>query len=176
MEPWGSRPASPAHWVSSRPMTKPVLKRGRQHSLGRAPRLSSASVYTYTQFTQGTLTLQLSVHQVDWVVFLIVIFRFLEFCFMCISVLPACMSMHHVRAWCPQRSDEAIGSPGTGVTDGCELPRGYREPNKPWTMQGQHGSSCWATSSAPERQHLKLYCGPHNGLAESSSYPVLLLV
>ena len=33
------------------------------------------------------------------------------------SVLLTCMYVHHMRAWKPE---EGIGSPGTGVTDGCE--------------------------------------------------------
>ena len=32
------------------------------------------------------------------------------------SVFLACMSMHHVHARYPQRSEEGIGFPGTGVT------------------------------------------------------------
>lgn len=37
---------------------------------------------------------------------------------MCLIILPACMYVNHVYAWCPQRSDEGVGSPGTGVTGG----------------------------------------------------------
>lgn len=44
---------------------------------------------------------------------------------MCLSVLSACM---HV-CYCLPRSEEGIGSPGTGVTDGSDLPCGYWEPN-----------------------------------------------
>jgi hypothetical protein len=33
------------------------------------------------------------------------------------SILPACMSAHHMRALCPRRPAEGIGSPGTGVAD-----------------------------------------------------------
>jgi hypothetical protein len=42
------------------------------------------------------------------------------FCFlilMCISVLLAYASMHDLCLWCPQRLEEDIGSPGTGVKD-----------------------------------------------------------
>ena len=35
------------------------------------------------------------------------------------DALPVCMSMDHVRAWFPQTD---AGSPGTGVTSGCQLP------------------------------------------------------
>jgi hypothetical protein len=35
---------------------------------------------------------------------------------MYMSVLSACVSVHHMHAWCPQRPEEGIGSPGTGVT------------------------------------------------------------
>lgn len=31
------------------------------------------------------------------------------------TVLPECMSVHHFCAWCPQRSEEGIGSPEARV-------------------------------------------------------------
>lgn len=31
-----------------------------------------------------------------------------------------CMYVHHVCAWCPQRSEDGIRSLGTGVTEGCK--------------------------------------------------------
>jgi hypothetical protein len=31
--------------------------------------------------------------------------------------LPAFICVHHILAWCPQRSEEGIGPLGTGVTD-----------------------------------------------------------
>jgi hypothetical protein len=43
---------------------------------------------------------------------------------MCMCGLPACMYMYHVHAWSPQRSQEGMGSPGTGVTDSCNLAHG----------------------------------------------------
>lgn len=42
-------------------------------------------------------------------------------------VLPACMSMHHVSAWCPQTSEEGIRSPQNEIRNGFELPCGYWE-------------------------------------------------
>lgn len=48
---------------------------------------------------------------------------------MYVKVLPECMRAYHLYAWCPQRQVEVIGSPGTRVTDGCELPWGYWELN-----------------------------------------------
>lgn len=41
---------------------------------------------------------------------------------MCMSVWAASMSMYHMHAWCPWKAEEGVGFPGTGVTDGCELP------------------------------------------------------
>lgn len=35
--------------------------------------------------------------------------------------VPACMSLHHMRVWYPQKPEEGVGSPGTGVTDSCGL-------------------------------------------------------
>ena len=51
---------------------------------------------------------------------------FLDYCFMYMNVLPACI---YVCAWCVCRLEEDIGSPRTGVTLGCELPCGYWESN-----------------------------------------------
>lgn len=34
---------------------------------------------------------------------------------MCMDVLPTCMSVHQVHAWCPQRPEGGVRSPGTGV-------------------------------------------------------------
>lgn len=43
--------------------------------------------------------------------------------------LHACMSMHHLHAWCSWRSEEIIRSLGTGVKDGCETLCGCWEFN-----------------------------------------------
>lgn len=45
------------------------------------------------------------------------------------SILPACMHMHNVSVWCPQRSEESIRSSRTGVKDGSETPHGRWELN-----------------------------------------------
>jgi hypothetical protein len=39
-------------------------------------------------------------------------------------ISPARMYVCHMCAWCSQRPEEGIRSPGTEVTDSCELPRG----------------------------------------------------
>lgn len=41
--------------------------------------------------------------------------------FMCMSTLPACMSVACVQAWCLQWSDKNTGSPASRVTDGCHV-------------------------------------------------------
>lgn len=33
------------------------------------------------------------------------------------GVLPVSASVYHVRAWCPHKPEEGIGSPGSRVTD-----------------------------------------------------------
>lgn len=38
-------------------------------------------------------------------------------------------AVYHLHAWCPQRTEEGIASPETGVTDSCEPPRVYWELN-----------------------------------------------
>jgi hypothetical protein len=45
------------------------------------------------------------------------------------SVLPACVPLYHLYAWSVQRTEEDIGSPGTGVTGGCEPLFGCWESN-----------------------------------------------
>lgn len=37
------------------------------------------------------------------------------------SVLPTCMCVYHMCVCCLQRSEEGVGSPGTGVMGDCEL-------------------------------------------------------
>jgi hypothetical protein len=49
--------------------------------------------------------------------------RFVYLYFMCSDfVLPVYVYMHHMCACCLWRPEEGIGSSGTGVADGCELP------------------------------------------------------
>lgn len=40
------------------------------------------------------------------------------------SVLPACASVYQLPSWCQWRAEEGTGSPGTEITDLCELPGG----------------------------------------------------
>ena len=40
--------------------------------------------------------------------------------FICTSVLPTCMSVHHMHVWSLQRYEADVGAPGTGIRDGCE--------------------------------------------------------
>lgn len=43
------------------------------------------------------------------------------------DVLPPCMSVHHIHAWWLPRPQKSLPQSGTGVTSGCEPPRGCRE-------------------------------------------------
>lgn len=54
------------------------------------------------------------------------VFLFFKFYFsiVCTHVLPAFMYVHYMSAWYLRRSEEAIGSSGTGVKNGYELPWG----------------------------------------------------
>lgn len=49
-------------------------------------------------------------------------FFFLDLTFMCVDVLPVSMSVHHMCALYPQRSEEKVRCPGTGFTGDCEPP------------------------------------------------------
>jgi hypothetical protein len=76
-------------------------------------------------------------------------FLFILFYFMCLSVLPACMYVYYVCAWCPQRSEESIGSPGTGIIDGWELPS-IGVGNRTWVLcKSSKGSQLLRYLSSP---------------------------
>lgn len=45
---------------------------------------------------------------------------FLNFEYM--GIFPTCMTMHYLYFWCPQRPEEGIGNPATGVRDYCQSP------------------------------------------------------
>lgn len=44
---------------------------------------------------------------------------------MCLSVFPACISVHSGHPWCLRKLEKDIGSPRTGVLDVCEPPCAY---------------------------------------------------
>lgn len=51
---------------------------------------------------------------------------------MCMTAFPTYVSVDHMCAWCPQRSEESVGSPGTGVMGSyksCKAPCGCWEPD-----------------------------------------------
>lgn len=63
--------------------------------------------------------------------------RFFSFLhYMCMSILPTCVSVHCMHAWCQWGSEGGVGSLRTGHTDGCESTCGCWEPN-PGPLQEQ---------------------------------------
>lgn len=42
------------------------------------------------------------------------------------AILPLCMFVHHIHAWCPWKLEESVRSPGTNLTDSCGCPCGCR--------------------------------------------------
>ena len=48
------------------------------------------------------------------------------------NVLPTCLFVYHMYAWCPQRSDEGARFPGAGEGNGCE-PTMWVLGTKPWS-------------------------------------------
>lgn len=68
---------------------------------------------------------------------------------MFVSVLPTCTSMYHMHALCSQRPEEGDRLSGTGVTDGCELPRGCWEQN-PGHLQEQPVPLTWGDLLSPQ--------------------------
>lgn len=67
---------------------------------------------------------------------------------MCLGVLPASMSAHHLHAWSLQRPEEWVTSSRIGVTDGCELLYGCQELNLVFWMSTQCFIS-WVVSPVP---------------------------
>lgn len=53
----------------------------------------------------------------------------LNCCYFYMSVLPACLSRHHMHAWCPELPEESIGAPRVEFTDCFETPRECWELN-----------------------------------------------
>lgn len=49
--------------------------------------------------------------------------------FMYTGILPACLFVHHIWIWCPQRPEESIELSGTGIKDVYELQYGLWELN-----------------------------------------------
>ena len=45
------------------------------------------------------------------------------------SVFSACVAVYHRCAWCPQKPEEGIGSPGTRIIDCCEPQYGFLDSN-----------------------------------------------
>lgn len=66
-----------------------------------------------------------------------------------LSVLPECMSVHHVTARCLHRLEDGVEFPRTRVTDGCESPHGCLD--------------LMISSSFPSRSPLWIHCDqlPH---------------
>lgn len=54
---------------------------------------------------------------------------FLDFIYFYLTCMPACLSVCRVHAWLPTRPKEDIGSSGSEVTDVCERPFRFWEPN-----------------------------------------------
>lgn len=85
------------------------------------------------------------------------------------DVLPARVTVHHVHAWYPWGTEKGIRFPGSGVTEGCELPCGSWELSYP-RVSGDlnHG----ANSPAPE-PHFFIHSSTPGDL---SCFPFLDLV
>lgn len=67
------------------------------------------------------------------------------------NVLPRCMFMHYLCAWCPRRPKEGDRSPETGIRDGCESPCGC------WDLSARAASALnlnWAISQSV----MSLFC------------------
>jgi hypothetical protein len=56
-----------------------------------------------------------------------ILFKNCQIVFCLKGCLPACISVHHMCAWCLRRSGEDMISSVTGVTNDCELPCGCWE-------------------------------------------------
>jgi hypothetical protein len=48
---------------------------------------------------------------------------------MCMSVLPTFICIYHMHTCCPGKLEEGMRVPGTGLTNGFEVPSGFWELN-----------------------------------------------
>lgn len=60
------------------------------------------------------------------------------------QILPVCVYVYNMHSWCWPRSEERVGSHGTGVMDGCELLFWCWERNP-----AMSAPNFWAFSTAP---------------------------
>lgn len=70
-----------------------------------------------------------------------------------------CVFCLHLRAWCLQRSAERVRSPGTGVTEGCELPYGAGDRAlNCWPLSGPLKIFVFETNEAPMQVQVQTHC------------------
>lgn len=69
---------------------------------------------------------------------------------MCLSVLPPCMFVYHMHAWCQKRLEEEVEFLGVGITYSCEPLCGSWELN-PSSLQEQ-----MFLTAEPSHQSLEL--------------------
>lgn len=81
--------------------------------------------------------------------------------FMCMSVLPACIYVCHMRAWFLQRSEAGVGSPGTRAMDGCEPPGGCWES---WSSVTAISAPTWRAISPATAMHCLLSSHSNSGV------------
>lgn len=79
---------------------------------------SMESFFSTTDDDDGDGVVMVMVKKVH---FIIILFLYGYFVCMCVCTV--------VHAWCPQKPEESIRSPETGVTNGCEPPCRFRNSN-----------------------------------------------
>lgn len=80
---------------------------------------------------------------------------------MWMNILPACMLVHLVRAWYPQRPEEGFGSPRTGAPGGCETPRGCLELDRVLCRTAK--CSQWLSHLCSPERHSSCLCFINEG-------------
>lgn len=78
-------------------------------------------------FTIFTIIIISSSSNISIIIFLVVVEDLLVLYHVCVCVLSPCMYVHHMHVSCLRYPAEDVGSPGTGVVDGCELSCGCWE-------------------------------------------------
>lgn len=115
--------SKPTHYPQYRKHQASLLKRSLLLHLVRASSLILMFPGAVRNFSK-LLNAQSNAYTVS-------LMKFGQLCiyFIRMSILPACLYVHYLCAWCLQRPKEVVGSPGTGVTDDSVQLYGFWELN-----------------------------------------------
>lgn len=84
------------------------------------------------------------------------VLNFLRFIECYVHVFPVCMYMCHMSSWCPWRSEESTGSPGSGIRMGGLCDTLHGSSHRPGTLVSHHlytENQAWSSEIAGALKH-----------------------